>query len=239
MNFKKELCENILPFWLKNSIGKENGGIFTCLDREGNIYGTQKSVWFQGRALWTFSKAYNIVNPNPQYLEEAKIIYDFLPKCTDTDGRMFFTVTKEGKEIQKRRYYFSETFAAIGCAEYYKATGEKQALRSAEDYFDVAYECFTGVRKTEPKFNPNNQCLKALSPVMIMLSTAQTMRSLGVNSERYSRIAKECLNDVQIMYHRGVVMAAVTICLIPLFVLYVVMQRKFVEGVERSGLTGE
>lgn len=196
MNFKKELCENILPFWLKNSIDKENGGIFTCLDREGNIYGTQKSVWFQGRALWTFSKAYNTVDPNPQYLEAAKIIYDFLPKCTDTDGRMFFTVTKEGKEIQKRRYYFSETFAAIGCAEYYKATGEKQALRSAEDYFDVAYECFTGVRKTEPKFNPNNQCLKALSPVMIMLSTAQTMRSLGVNSERYSKIAKECLNEI-------------------------------------------
>lgn len=25
MNFKKELCENILPFWLKNSIDKENG----------------------------------------------------------------------------------------------------------------------------------------------------------------------------------------------------------------------
>ena len=196
MNFKQESCENILPFWLKNSIDKENGGIFTCLDREGNIYGTQKSVWFQGRALWTFSKAYNTVDPNLQYLEAAKIIYDFLPKCTDTDGRMFFTVTKEGKEIQKRRYYFSETFAAIGCAEYYKATGEKQALRSAEDYFDVAYECFTGVRKTEPKFNPNNQCLKALSPVMIMLSTAQTMRSLGVNSERYSKIARECLNEI-------------------------------------------
>ena len=51
--------------------------------------------------------------------------------------------------------------------------------------------------------------------------------------------AQNISNDVQIMYHRGVVMAAVTICLIPLFVLYVVMQRKFVEGVERSGLTGE
>ncbi len=51
--------------------------------------------------------------------------------------------------------------------------------------------------------------------------------------------AQNMSNDVQIMYHRGVVMAAVTICLIPLFVLYVVMQRKFVEGVERSGLTGE
>lgn len=129
-------------------------------------------------------------------MEAAKIIYDFLHKCTDTDGRMFFTVTKEGKEIQKRRYYFSETFAAIGCAEYYKATGEKQALRSAENYFNIAYDCFMGIRKTEPKFYPNNQCLKALSPVMIMLSTAQSMRSLGVNRERYSRIARDCLNEI-------------------------------------------
>lgn len=51
--------------------------------------------------------------------------------------------------------------------------------------------------------------------------------------------ANNLSNEVQITYHRGVVMAAVTLCLIPLFILYVFMQRKFVEGVERSGLTGE
>ena len=53
---------------------------------------------------------------------------DFLPKCTLESGRMPFTVTREGKEIQMRRYYFSETFAAIGCAEYYLATGDKVCL---------------------------------------------------------------------------------------------------------------
>ena len=29
MNYRKELLNNILPFWLKNSIDYENGGIFT------------------------------------------------------------------------------------------------------------------------------------------------------------------------------------------------------------------
>ena len=104
---------------------------------------------------------------------------------------MFFTVTKDGKEIQKRRYYFSETFAAIGCAEFYKATHEIDALKKAEQYFDVAYDCFTGKRKTEPKFK--NTDMKALSPVMIMLSTAQVMRSTGFNKDKYDKIAKECL----------------------------------------------
>ena len=56
MNYKKQLVENILPFWLDNAIDLENGGIFTCLDKEGNIYGREKSVWFQGRALWVFAK---------------------------------------------------------------------------------------------------------------------------------------------------------------------------------------
>ena len=194
MNYRKDL-KDILNFWLENSIDYENGGISTCLDREGKIYGTGKSVWFQGRALWTFSKAYNIIEKNPEYLKAAENIYSFLPQCTDTDGRMFFTVTKNGKELQKRRYYFSETFATIGCCEYYRATGNKDALKKAEMYFDVAYQCFTGIRKNPPKINPENLKAKALSPVMIMLSTAQTMRSV-TKSEKYDKICKDCLFEI-------------------------------------------
>ena len=197
MNYKKDLLENILPFWLKNAIDYENGGIFTQLDREGNIYGREKSVWFQGRALWVFSKAYNIIEKNEGFLKAAECIYSFLPKCTDTDGRMYFTVTEDGRGLQKRRYYFSETFAAIGCAELYKATGRTEVLASAEKYFNVAYECFTGIRKNRPKINPENSKMKALSPVMIMLSTAQTMGSMDCeNKEKYRAIASECLNEI-------------------------------------------
>lgn len=197
MSYKTELVNKILPFWLKNSIDYENGGIYTCLDREGNIYGTDKSVWFQGRALWVFSKAYNVIDKNEEYLKAAKCIYSFLPKCTDTDGRMYFTVTADGREIQKRRYYFSETFAAIGCAELYKATGDREVLQKAEMYFDVALKCFKGVILTTPKFNSENVNLKGLSPVMIMLSTAQVMAS--TDSEKcgeYKAFAEECLNEI-------------------------------------------
>ncbi|MBR2876415.1 MAG: AGE family epimerase/isomerase [Clostridia bacterium] len=196
MNFKKDLINNILPFWLKDAVDYENGGIYTCLDKEGNIYGTDKSVWFQGRALWVFSKAYNCIEKNEEYLKAAKNIYKFFPKCTDVDGRMFFTVTNDGRELQKRRYYFSETFAAIGCAELYKATGDKEVLESAEKYFTVAYECFKGIRKNPPKINPENQQTKALSPVMIMLATAQVMRSVDGLYDKYNAIAKECLTEI-------------------------------------------
>lgn len=197
MNFKTDLLQNILPFWLNHAIDTKHGGIFTCLDRAGNIYGNEKSVWFQGRALWTFAKAYNCMEQNSDYLSAAKAIYSFLSRCTDTDGRMFFKVTEDGREIQKRRYWFSETFAAIGCAEYYKATGNTEILKSAERYFDVAYRCFIGSIPTEPKFNKQNCAVKALSPVMIMLSTAQTMRSIGSDKkDYYHQIATDCLNEI-------------------------------------------
>ena len=194
MDYKRYLTNNVLKFWLDNSIDNENGGIFTCLDENGEIYGEEKSVWFQGRALWTFSSAYNRVSKNPEYLKAAKKIYEFLPHCTDTDGRMFFIVTKDGKPIQKRRYYFSETFAAIGCAEYFIATGEKEAWEKAEKYFETAYKIFKDPSLTNPKFYPENAPYKSLSPVMIMLSTAQTMRKM--DKEKYSPIVSEMLNEI-------------------------------------------
>ncbi len=197
MNYRNDLITSILPFWLNSAIDSENGGIFTSVDKRGRIYGRDKSVWFQGRALWTFAKAYNVIEKDPKYLEAAQRIYSFLPHCTDTDGRMFFTVTEDGRELQKRRYYFSETFAAIGCAELYKATGDEGVRADAEKYFDVAYECFTGVRKNAPKINPKNSAMKALSPVMIMLNVAQTLRSMNDGrKDMYNRICGECLDEI-------------------------------------------
>ncbi len=193
MDFKKYLTDDVLKFWLSDAIDKECGGIMTQLDREGNVYGTEKSCWFQGRALWTFAKAYNFIEKKPEYLEACHKIYSFFPKCGNENFRMAFTVTKEGAPIQKRRYYFSETFAAIGHIEYYKATGLEEALEKAEKYFDVAYSIFKDPSLTTPKFETPG---KALSPVMIMLATAQVMRSASKNPEKYNAIAKEMVNEV-------------------------------------------
>lgn len=193
MDFKKYLQDNVLPFWMDNGIDQEHGGILTCLDRDGEVYGTDKSVWFQGRALWVFSKAYNYIEKNQMYLDAAKKIYDFLPYCSDTDGRMFFLVTKDGKKIQKRRYYFSETFAAIGCAQYYKATGDKEVWVNAEKYFEIAKRCYEHPELNVPKFYSSS---KALSPVMIMMSTARAMAECAPEPEYYDALAKEYANEV-------------------------------------------
>ncbi|HEY9551758.1 MAG TPA: N-acylglucosamine 2-epimerase, partial [Prevotella sp.] len=48
-SYKDDLTNNIMPFWLRFGLDKKHGGVYTCLDREGHLMDTTKSVWFQGR----------------------------------------------------------------------------------------------------------------------------------------------------------------------------------------------
>ena len=47
--------ERSVAFWLKNGMDLVHGGVYTCLDREGKVFSTDKSVWMQGRCAWTFA----------------------------------------------------------------------------------------------------------------------------------------------------------------------------------------
>ncbi len=134
--YHKDLTENILPFWFEHGLDRENGGVYTCLDRDGALMDTTKSVWFQGRFGYICALAYNEVGKNPQYLEASKSCVDFIEKhCFDTDGRMYFEITAEGVPVRKRRYVFSECFAAIAFAEYSKASGDDSYAQKALELF--------------------------------------------------------------------------------------------------------
>ena len=67
--YKTELLDNVLPFWLKHSLDKESGGYFTCLDRKGNVFDTDKFIWLQARQVWMFSMMYNNVEKRQEWLD--------------------------------------------------------------------------------------------------------------------------------------------------------------------------
>ena len=103
--FKSELLDSCVPFWLEHGVDAEYGGILNCLDRTGQVYSEDKSVWMQGRAGWMFSYIYNNIEKKEEYLTFAKSCIDFATNhCIDADGRMFFTVTRDGRPLRKRRY---------------------------------------------------------------------------------------------------------------------------------------
>ena len=43
--YRKELYGSVLPFWLEKSQELEYGGYFTCLNRDGSVFDTDKFVW--------------------------------------------------------------------------------------------------------------------------------------------------------------------------------------------------
>lgn len=132
----KELKDNVMPFWLKNGLDRVNGGVYTCLNRDGSLMDSTKSVWFQGRFGFVCAYAYNNIERNPEWLAASKSCIDFMERhCFGSDGHMYFTVTGDGMEIQKRRYVFSECFAIIAMAEYSLASGDTSYAGKALNLF--------------------------------------------------------------------------------------------------------
>ncbi len=196
------LLDNVLPFWAKHAIDHECGGLYNMIDREGKIYGTEKNVWFAGRTMYTYSLAYNELDRNEEYLKIAENMYNFLPKCElDESGRLPFISARDGRALVVDSAYFSETFAAIGCAEYYIATGDPAVWDKAEQYFDIAYRLYKADLAGVPSEDPPVPETKALGPSMIMLSVSQVLRK--VKKEKYDRIAKECADEILVHFIEG------------------------------------
>lgn len=204
--FRNELFDSCIPFWLKNAKDDTYGGIANCVDRFGKLYSSDKSVWMQGRTAWTYSYICNSFGSKQEYLDFAKSCLDFENKfCFDTDGRMYFTVTADGKPLRKRRYWFSETFYIIGSAEYYMATGDKNALADAIHCFDFVYGMYvdpsTDPYKITPKTYAETRSLKSLGRPMIMLNVASIMRSADPeNAEKYNAIIDKLIEDIKCFY---------------------------------------
>ena len=115
MKMRSFLLNNVLPFWAKNAIDREFGGIITMLDRDGKIYGTDKNVWFMGRAMYTYALAYNELEKKQEYLDIAKEMYRFLSKCElDESGRLPFIVARDGRPLLFFGYEFVQGFSLFG-----------------------------------------------------------------------------------------------------------------------------
>lgn len=177
-SYKTDLTENIMPFWMEHGWDKVNGGVYTCLDRDGSLIDTTKSVWFQGRFAFVCAYAYNNVEKNPMWLEAAKSTLDFIEShCFDENGRMYFSVTAEGKPLRMRRYVFSETFAAIAMSEYALATGEQKYAERALQIFKDTQRFLTTPGILAPKFEESVQ-LQSHSIIMILINVASCIRKV-------------------------------------------------------------
>ncbi len=202
--FTNELFDSCIPFWLEHGNDVEYGGVINCLDRYGNVYSEDKSVWMQGRTAWTFAKLCNTFGYKKEWADFSRSCLDFIEAhCIDTDGRMFFTVTRDGRPLRKRRYWFSESFYIIACAEYYILSGERRYLDTAKKYFDLIYGIYRDHSKDPyhitPKSYAETRNMKSLAEPMILLNVCSVVNS-AEHSTEYDEIAKLLVEDVRNFY---------------------------------------
>jgi len=204
--YKEELFTYCAPFWLKHGQDTKNGGLLNCLDEKGEVYSTDKSVWMQGRCAWLYSHLSNLFGENKEYLALAKSCLDFENKyCFDADGRMYFTVTADGKPLRKRRYWFSESFYVNASIEYYMATKEVKYLEDARKVYDMIYGIFDGSVKDPfeifPKVYPKTRSTKAMAQPMILLNVSSIMREGDKEREElYNKNIDYCLKEIKTHY---------------------------------------
>ncbi len=176
--YRAALLDDILPFWLRHGWDHVNGGIYTCVDREGRLMDSTKSVWFQGRTAFIYAFAYNNIDRRQEYLDFSRSCIDFIEAhCFDKDGRMYFEVTADGRPLRKRRYVFSECFAAIAFSEYALATGSREYAEKALHLFKEIERFINTPGILEPKYLPTQQAI-GHSITMILINTASRIREV-------------------------------------------------------------
>jgi N-acylglucosamine 2-epimerase len=178
--YRASLLEDTLPFWMPGIVDEEFGGYLSMRDRDGSLVDDDKSVWLQGRFAWMLATFCNTVEKKAEWLSAAKSGVEFLKAhCFDEDGQMFFLVTREGKPLRKRRYFYSEAFAVMAFAAYGKASGNEMWLEEARKLFAKSMDYVDGTASAgDPKWTDERK-VKGIGVPMIFLQVAQVLVANG------------------------------------------------------------
>ena len=200
--YRDNLVNSVIPFWVKNSPDYENGGTYSCLDRNGNVYDTKKYIWPQGRSIWMFSKLYNELEKNEKYLEIAKLGVEFVEKnAIDSKGRYYFLLTQQGSPYFYQRKVYSAVFCMLGYLEYGKATKNERYLSMAVDLF---WKIRDWVNDTSLLGRPVFESLpktSGLADVIVLASMAIELANIEKKQE-YLDVMTECLDKVWLHYYK-------------------------------------
>lgn len=198
--YKNQLLNDTLLFWFPGCMDEKYGGYLLMRDSNGTLMDDDKSVWFVGRTAWTLSNLFNTVERREEWLQMAKSGVEFSEKhCFDPeDGQMYFYVTRDGKPIRKRRYFFSETFAVISYSAYARAARDDFYAQRAREIFTTCLDFASGKRLLAPRYT-NVRPVRGLGVPMIMMNVAQQLRE-NVGDERCDKLIAEWIDTIE-KYH--------------------------------------
>lgn len=210
--YRKELVDNVMPFWERNSLDKEFGGYFTCLERDGKVFDTDKFMWLQGRQIWTFSTLYDKLTPNELWKEIAVHGADFiLNNGRDDNGDWYFSLDRRGKPLVQPYNIFSDCFATMGLAALFKITNKDEYGQVAHNTFNRIIERQQNPKGKYSKAFPNTRNLKGFSLPMILSNLSLEMEHI-VGTRLVESLIDEVIHEVMEVFYQkdtGLIMESV------------------------------
>ncbi len=195
--YKRELLENCLPFWLEHSQDKEYGGYFSCLNRDGSVYDTDKFIWLQGREVWMFAMLYNNVEKNRQWLDCAIQGAEFLKKFGhDENWDFYFSLDRKGNPLVQPYNIFSNTFACMAFAQLAKATGNDEYALIARRIFGRILERRSNPKGQWCKAYPGTRPMKDFALPMIICNMALEIEDILEDKSVLEQTIDTCLHEV-------------------------------------------
>ncbi len=200
--YKAELLEKVIPFWLDKSQDLKYGGYFTCLERDGSVFDTDKFVWLQGREIWMFSKLYNSLEKRQEWLDCAVQGAEFMKKHGH-DGNLnwFFALDREGNAQVEPYNIFSYTFAVIAFGQLALATGKQEYADIARKTFDIVLSKVDNPKGKWNKASATARPLKGFALPMILCNVALEIESL-LDKDFLNKTIDVCLHEVLDCFYR-------------------------------------
>lgn len=132
-----ELTEHIIPFWhgLRDDV---NGGFVGRVDYDLTRHPeADKGCILNSRILWFFSEAYRALG-DAALLADAEHAYRMLCRMTDpVNGGVYWSLRADGTVADGTKHTYNQAFAIYALAAYYRACGDAEALRRANELFGV------------------------------------------------------------------------------------------------------
>ncbi|MDD6624435.1 MAG: AGE family epimerase/isomerase [Candidatus Cryptobacteroides sp.] len=201
--YRNELLDNVLPFWLENSQDREYGGYFSCLNRDGSVYDTDKFVWLQGREVWMFAMLYNNVEKNRQWLDCAVQGAEFLKKYGhDENWDFYFSLDRKGNPLVQPYNIFSNTFACMAFAQLAKATGNEEYAQIARRIFGRILERRSNPKGQWCKAYPGTRPMKDFALPMIICNMALEIEDILEDKSVLEQTIDTCLHEVFDVFYK-------------------------------------
>lgn len=200
--YKTELLDKVVPFWLEHSQDREFGGYFTCLERDGSVFDTDKFVWLQGREVWMFSVLYNKVEKRKEWLDCAVQGAEFLKKYGhDGHYNWYFALDREGHPLVEPYNIFSYTFAVIAFGQLSIATGNAEYAEIAKKTFDIVLSKVDNPKGKWNKAASGAHAMKSFALPMILCNVALEIETL-LEPAFLQKTIDTCVHEVMDVFYR-------------------------------------